>query len=66
MKILLSLVLLLPLLSNCTMYEVTKVERTEAEFNNNETKIQDEIDQVQSDLDQLKTEVKTQKKESAK
>jgi len=64
MKTLLWLVLLLSLISSCVVYEVMKVERTEADLNKKETNLQGEIDQVQGDVDQLEREIEAQKKKS--
>ena len=53
MKRLLSLVLLLPLISSCAVYEGMKVERTTADFEKKETKVQGEVDREQRDIDRV-------------
>jgi uncharacterized membrane-anchored protein YhcB (DUF1043 family) len=65
MKTPLWLVLLLPLISGCAVYEGMKVEKTEAELDKKETNVQDEIDRVQRDVDRLERNIEAQKKKTA-
>lgn len=62
MKLLLSLVLLLPLISSCGVYEGVKAEETISDLDKQETKVQDEMERVQGELDRVEREVKAQKK----
>ena len=56
MKIRLPLVLLFPLISSCAVYAAREVERTEADLNKKETKVDNEIDRVQKEIEALKKE----------